>query len=113
LFLLLQVLGLFNTHFDFQDIRGDFIRGVLAEEVMEDKIRVHITSQGYAARVKDFRTYDSVNKDIIHRWTYPLVPDNNISGLSSYQLSRKNIYQEPSISLARFDFCLFFNWVDS
>ncbi len=26
------------------DIRGDFIRGVLAEEVMDDKIRAHIVS---------------------------------------------------------------------
>ena len=96
-----QVLDLFNTHFDFQDIRRDFIHGVLAEEVMDDKIRVHVTSQGYAARVKDFRTYDSLSKDIIRRWTHPFVPDNNVNGLTTYQLHRNNVYKESGVDVAR------------
>ena len=95
------MLDLFNTHFDFQDIRRDFIHGVLAEEVMDDKIRVHVTSQGYAARVKDFRTYDSLSKDIIRRWTHPFVPDNNINGLTTYQLHRNNVYKETGVEVAR------------
>lgn len=55
----------------------------------------------YLARVKDLRTYDSVSKDILHRWTYPYVPDNNIVGDTNFSFSRGMIYKEDDVKLSR------------
>jgi translation initiation factor eIF-2B subunit epsilon len=43
-----------------------------------------------------------VSKDIIQRWTFPLVPDNNLLGHTSYQYSRRNVYKETKdVNFAR------------
>ncbi|VVA94850.1 unnamed protein product [Arabis nemorensis] len=56
----------------------------------EDKIgNIH---SSYAARVDNFRSYDTVSKDIIQRWTYPYVPDINFSGNRPLKLGRQGIY---------------------
>ncbi len=55
----------------------------------------------YAARVKCLRTYDAVSKDVIHRWTYPLVPDHNFLTASSYKLYRDMVYKESDVKIDR------------
>lgn len=62
----------------------------------------HIVSGDYAARITDLRTYDSVSRDIVHRWTFPMVPDNNLLGaLTSFTYARRNVYRERDVDLAR------------
>jgi len=34
------------------------------------------------------------SKDIVQRWTFPVVPDNNWSGSTFYTFQRGNIYKE-------------------
>lgn len=81
-----------------QDVRRDFIPGVLSEEELGNKLYVHILEQEYAARVLSFRAYDAVSSDILQRWVFPFVPDTNLlpcqtSGSPTYTIFRENIYR--------------------
>lgn len=100
---LCQVLHHFTDNFDYLDIQNDFIGGVLGDAVLGNRIFTYIATKEYAARVNDIRTYDSVSKDVICRWTYPIVPDNNWwtpipspfgQSLGTYRFARGNIYKE-------------------
>ena len=87
------------------DLRQDFTLGILESELLDLKIHIHAIEEEYAARVRSLNTYAAISKDIINRWTYPLVPDNNISGYiwecTNYTYTRPNIYKEKSIKLSR------------
>ena len=72
-----EVLMLFTDNFDYQQLRRDFVCGVLSEEELGNKIYIHQLNRGYATQVQNLRTYDAVSRDIIERWTHPLVPDSN------------------------------------
>jgi translation initiation factor eIF-2B subunit epsilon len=97
-----QVPQLFTDNFDYQK-QDDFVRGILvSEEIMGNQIHVHIVKDQYAARVSNLHTYDAISKDVIHRWTYPLVPDvrwDQKDGVYTY--NRRNVYLHTDITLAR------------
>lgn len=57
------------------------------------KIFTHEIHSSYAARIDNFRSYDTISKDIIQRWTYPLVPDVKFFGNSSIKLERQGMYR--------------------
>lgn len=65
-------------------------------QIMGYKIFTYETHASYAARVENFRSYDTISKDIIQRWTYPFVPDVQYLGIG-YQakLERQGIYRAP------------------
>lgn len=89
---------LFSDNFDYQT-RYHFIRGILVnEEIMGNHIYTHFISDQYAARVSNLHTYDAISKDVIHRWVYPLVPDNAAG--ESYSYGRHNIYLSSDVTLA-------------
>ena len=89
---------LFSDNFDYQT-RHHFIRGIIVnEEIMGNHIYTHFISDQYAARVSNLQTYDAISKDVIHRWVYPLVPDNVIG--ESYSYSRRNVYLNTNVVLA-------------
>lgn len=89
---------LFSDNFDYQT-RHHFIRGILVnEEIMGNHIYTHFISDQYAARVSNLRTYDAISKDVIHRWVYPLVPDNAAG--ETYSYGRHNIYLSEDVTLA-------------
>ncbi|KYQ96662.1 bacterial transferase hexapeptide repeat-containing protein [Tieghemostelium lacteum] len=94
-----EVLALFHDNFDFLDIRKDFIPDLLSNELLEHQLHTYVLQGEYAARVKDLRTYHSVSKDIIHRWTFPMVPDNNFMCNSTYSLYRQMIYKEKMVKM--------------
>ena len=73
-----EVLMLFSDNFDYQNIRKDFVAGVLSEEELGNKLYVHEVGDRYATRVRNVRCYAAVTKDIIGRWTFPFVPDGNL-----------------------------------
>ncbi|KAI5122066.1 hypothetical protein M0805_006049 [Coniferiporia weirii] len=101
----LEVPSLFQDNFDYQDIRRDFVHGVLTSDLLMKNIYCHVITDGYAARVKDTKSYASISKDILARWTFPLVPDDNHPGSSStsYEYMRGNRYLSlsPPPQLAR------------
>jgi translation initiation factor eIF-2B subunit epsilon len=97
-----DVPALFTENFDYQHIRRHFLHGILMDYELYGKlIHTHILSEGYAARVRSLQTYDAVSRDIISRWTYPMVPDNNLGPNQNYTQEHGNIYKEDDVALAR------------
>ncbi|KAK3597090.1 hypothetical protein CHS0354_021193 [Potamilus streckersoni] len=97
-----QVLSLFTDNFDYQS-RDDFIKGILTnEEIMGNTIYIRIITEKYAARISNLQLYDSVSRDIINRWTFPMVPDNCIKpNKDSMSYGRHNVYLSKDVTLAR------------
>lgn len=62
-------------------------------QIMGYKIFTHEIHSSYAARIDNFKSYDTVSKDIIQRWTYPLVPDVQFFGNSTTKLERRGVYR--------------------
>ncbi|ANB13411.1 Gcd6p [Sugiyamaella lignohabitans] len=96
-----DVPALFTENFDYDNIRSDFVRGILTSDLLGKTIYAHIVSQGYAARVQSIQTYDSISKDIISRYTYPITPDNNVLEDQTYTYQKGHIYKEDSVVLAQ------------
>ena len=58
-----------------------------------------LASDEYAVRVDSLRTYDAVSKDVIQRWTYPMVPDTNALPMgtsSTYKMEWPNVYSDAN-----------------
>ncbi|KZT44053.1 nucleotide-diphospho-sugar transferase [Sistotremastrum suecicum HHB10207 ss-3] len=98
-----EVPSLFQDNFDYQDIRRDFVRGILQSDLLNRNIHCYVVNDGYAARVKDTKSYAAISKDILSRWTFPLVPGANYPGETNYEHQRGNRYvpAERSTVLAR------------
>ncbi|KAG1803652.1 nucleotide-diphospho-sugar transferase [Suillus plorans] len=98
-----EVPSLFQDNFDYGDVRRDFVHGVLTSDLLMKSIYCYVAKEGYAARVRDTRSYDSISKDILSRWTFPLVPDDNHPGGHSYEHLRGNKYiaKDNSVILSR------------
>lgn len=97
-----EVLAQYTDNFDWQMPRRGFLYGILKDyETNQLTIHTHITSHGYAARVKNLQAYDAVSRDVVSRWTYPLCPDVNMITDQSYRLETGNIYKEDGVVLAR------------
>ncbi|KAK9043556.1 hypothetical protein V6N11_071892 [Hibiscus sabdariffa] len=95
-----QVLSLFTDNFDYQHLRRHFVKGLLLDDIMGYKIFTHEIHSSYAARIDNFRSYDTISKDIIQRWTYPFVPDI-LCGSSAIKLERQGIYRASEVTLSR------------
>ncbi|KMT14763.1 hypothetical protein BVRB_4g075290 [Beta vulgaris subsp. vulgaris] len=95
-----EVLSLFTDNFDYQLLRRDFLKGLLVDDIMDYKIYTHEIRSNYAAKVENFRSYDTISKDIIQRWTYPLVPDIQSFGSSVMKLGRQGMYSASDIGLS-------------
>jgi len=97
-----DVLALWSDNFDFQAPRKGFLHSVLKDYELNGKtIHTHIVTDHYAARVRNLHAYNSVSKDILSRWAYPLCPDSNLLRGQSYRLQKGNIYKEEGVVLAR------------
>ncbi|KAF5391348.1 hypothetical protein D9757_002006 [Collybiopsis confluens] len=98
-----EVPSLFQDNFDYLDIRRDFVHGVLTSDLLMKNIYCYVAKEGYAARVQDTKSYESISKDILSRWTFPLVPDNNHPAGHLYEHRRGNKYidKEGTVNLAR------------
>ncbi|XP_042448621.1 translation initiation factor eIF-2B subunit epsilon-like [Zingiber officinale] len=93
-----EVLSLFMDNFDYQHLRRHFVKGLLVDDIMGYKIFTHEIHSSYAARIDNFRSYGTISKDILQRWTYPLVPNFQYFGNSSkVKLDREGIYKASDI----------------
>uniref|UniRef100_A0A672KK00 Translation initiation factor eIF2B subunit epsilon n=1 Tax=Sinocyclocheilus grahami TaxID=75366 RepID=A0A672KK00_SINGR len=96
-----QVAELFTDNFDYQT-KNDFVRGLLVnEEILGNQIHMHVTKDGYGARVSNLLMYDTVSSDTIRRWVYPITPEANFADLEGQSCthSRHNVYRETGVSL--------------
>jgi translation initiation factor eIF-2B subunit epsilon len=97
----LEVLALFTENFDYQDMRKDFLNGVLNSEIFGHTIYCNIVEDDYVARVRSMHLYDSVSRDILARWTFPLVPESNIMATNLFHVSKNKIYKDSNVLLSR------------
>uniref|UniRef100_A0A166DRB5 Uncharacterized protein n=1 Tax=Daucus carota subsp. sativus TaxID=79200 RepID=A0A166DRB5_DAUCS len=96
-----EVLILFNDNFDYQHIRRHFLKGLLQDDIMGYKIFTYEIRSSYAARIDNYRSYDAISKDIIQRWTYPLVPDVQFFKNSATKLERQGMYRASEVGQSR------------
>ncbi len=87
-----------------QNVRREFVTGVLSEEELGNKIFVHeLPAAEYAERVANLRAYDAVSRDVVGRWAFPFAPDTNVLPAppppsapwatgTTYAYSRGNVY---------------------
>ncbi|KAM7476945.1 hypothetical protein LguiB_024188 [Lonicera macranthoides] len=92
-----EVLSLFTDNFDYQHLRRHFVKGLLVDDIMGYKIFTHEIHSSYASRIDNYRSYDSISKDIIQRWTYPLVPDVQFSRNCATKLERQGMYRSSEV----------------
>lgn len=96
-----DIPALFTENFDYNDIRKDFVKGILTSELLGKTIYTHIIGDQYSARVESYQTYDAVSKDIISRYSYPITPDYNIVEGQSYRYQHGHIYKEDKVVLSQ------------
>lgn len=96
----LDVLALLNENFDWQDLRQNLVKGILEDAILGNKVFAHTISGEYAARVQDPKSYHAISKDVVERWTYPMVPENNLIADTTYRVYRHNVYREAKISVS-------------
>ncbi|XP_022167672.1 translation initiation factor eIF-2B subunit epsilon [Myzus persicae] len=88
---------LFADNFDFQT-KDDFVKGLLInEEILNSTLYAHVVDgDGYAGEVFDWPSYQRVTRDVLHRWTYPQVPEV----VDKYSLRYGNVYIGENLKLA-------------
>lgn len=97
-----DVLALWAESFDYEVPRRHFLHGVLKDYELNGKtIHTEIVEDHYAARVSNLQSYEAVSKDVLGRWTYPLVPDSNLVAGQSYKFDRRGLCKEDGVVLAR------------
>ncbi|RYG65718.1 hypothetical protein EON64_11330, partial [archaeon] len=82
-----------------QDIRHDFIRNEVSNFSLGKHLYAYTLGNEYAARVQDMHSYHGVSRDVVTRWTYPLVPDVLKGG--AYSLHPRCIYKEHGTGTLR------------
>lgn len=96
-----HVPQIFQENFDYQTLRSDFVKGVLSSDLLKKTIYAYIAEGAeYASRVESWDTYDAISQDVLARWSYPLVPDMNLIGLS-YKYEFNHVYKEDKVVLAQ------------
>lgn len=97
-----DVLALWAESFDYEVPRRHFLHGVLKDYELNGKtIHTEIVNEHYAARVFNLQSYEAVSKDVLGRWTYPLVPDSNLVAGQTYKFERGGLCKENGVILAR------------
>ncbi|CAK7567166.1 MAG: translation initiation factor eIF-2B epsilon subunit, GEF [Sporothrix epigloea] len=111
-----DVLALWTESFDCELPRKNFLHNVLKDWELNGKLiytdiitdmpsPIQLQTQqssssssfspsntftgSYAARVNSLQMYDAVSRDILGRWTYPMVPDTNLLPGHSYASVRR------------------------
>ncbi|RZF33909.1 hypothetical protein LSTR_LSTR012251 [Laodelphax striatellus] len=92
-----NVPPLFSDNFDFQTM-DDFIRGLLMnEEIIASTLYGHVLQgANYAATLESWADYQAITNDLLHRWTFPLVPDV----FNKYSFHKRSVYLGKNITLS-------------
>jgi translation initiation factor eIF-2B subunit epsilon len=97
-----DALALWSESFDAEKPRNQFLHNILKDYELNGKtIHIEIVEDSYAARVSTLQFYDAVSKDIMGRWTLPMVPDNNWVADQKYHRGAGGVIKEDGVILAR------------
>ncbi len=68
--------------------------GIIGDDLVENTLYASVLTEGYAARVNNLRNYVSVSLDVLRRWLYPIVPDDEDGGdRDGFRRHRDNVYK--------------------
>ncbi|GAB0134602.1 hypothetical protein EsDP_00002967 [Epichloe bromicola] len=96
-----EVLALWSESFDYELPRRNFLHGVLKDWELNGKmIYAEIVEDGYAARASNLQMYDSISRDILGRWTFPFIPENNLVPAQTYERHANGLVMEHNVSHA-------------
>lgn len=96
-----EVLALWSESFDYELPRRNFLHGVLKDWELNGKmIYAEILEDGYAARASNLQMYDAISQDIISRWTFPFIPENNLVPKQDYKRHIHGLVMETGASHA-------------
>ncbi|KAH0529771.1 hypothetical protein TsFJ059_004479 [Trichoderma semiorbis] len=96
-----EVLALWSESFDYELPRRNFLHGVLKDWELNGKmIYTEIFEDGYAARASNLQMYDAISRDVLGRWTFPFIPENNIMPKQTYKKHSNNVVIETGASHA-------------
>lgn len=94
-----DVLALWSESFDYELPRKNFLHGVLKDWELNGKfIYTEVFDTGYAARASNLQMYDSITRDVLGRWTIPLVPDSNLVSGHSYTMQKEGVCLERGVA---------------
>lgn len=97
-----DVLALWSDNFDYEAPRRGFLHSVLKDYELNGKtIHTHIARDEYAARVRNLHAYDSVSRDIVAGFAYPVRPDTNPLEGQTYRSKEGDIFEERGVHKAR------------
>ncbi|XP_026747180.1 translation initiation factor eIF-2B subunit epsilon [Trichoplusia ni] len=97
-----SVPPLFSDNFDFQT-RDDFVHGILInEEILASSLYYTLLKGNqYAAAVTNWKTYQTVCRDVLHNWAYPLSFETGSAKQNNYLFMGNHIFREKSSTLSR------------
>lgn len=95
-----HVPPIFQENFDYQNLREDFVKGVISSDILGKHIYVYL-SNSYGARVDSWHAYDTITQDYVGRWCYPFVVDSNMQEDQTYSYESRHIYKERNVVLAQ------------
>ncbi|XP_049865446.1 translation initiation factor eIF-2B subunit epsilon [Pectinophora gossypiella] len=97
-----SVPPLFSDNFDFQT-RDDFIHGILInEEILASSLYYTLLKENqYAAAVTNWKTYQTICRDVLHNWAYPLSIETGSFYRDNYHLIGYHNFRNKSSTLSR------------
>ncbi|CAO3660958.1 unnamed protein product [Rhizopus stolonifer] len=96
-----EVPPLFTENFDWQQLRSDFVHGILTSDILGKTIYTKILSEPYMARVQNEKLYGTISNHILNRWAFPIAPETNLKTGDDYEFTRGNIYKAKNVTLSR------------
>ncbi|KAK3181137.1 translation initiation factor eIF-2B epsilon subunit, GEF [Lecanicillium sp. MT-2017a] len=102
-----EVLALWSESFDYELPRKNFLHGVLKDWELNGKmIYAEVMEEGYAARACNMQMYEAISRDVLGRWTFPFLPENNLAPKQAYRrhpndvVIERSAHHSPSAKLA-------------
>ena len=91
---------LFSDNFDCQTL-DEFVKGVLQNDLTDNTIHMHeLGTDAYAARISNLATYFAAQRDCLHRWMYPIVPELTTGKATQNMIyTRHNVYKNLTADL--------------
>eukprot|EP00045_Choanoeca_perplexa_P008550 m.80064 g.80064 ORF g.80064 m.80064 type:complete len:690 (+) comp14533_c0_seq2:93-2162(+) len=93
--------ALFEDNFDYQSMDDLITQTLEGDGISSGQIFMHCLKNSYAARASNLTSYAAISKDILRRWTYPLVPDVFALDHPPARRKGKHIYLQPKVVLSR------------
>jgi translation initiation factor eIF-2B subunit epsilon len=73
-----EVPALFTENFDYDDLRTDFVNGILTSDIISKRVYCYIPASGYARGITSWEEYWKMSCDVVNGVTAPFDPGMNL-----------------------------------